>query len=38
MGMAKIDFIWYLNKIAPLAFCGYCAGACAFILQQKMLF
>jgi Na+/H+ antiporter NhaD/arsenite permease-like protein len=38
MGMAKIYFFWYLKKIAPLAFLGYCAGACTFILQQKLLF
>jgi Na+/H+ antiporter NhaD/arsenite permease-like protein len=34
MGMAKIDFIWYLKKIAPLALLGYCAGIIAYLLQH----
>jgi len=38
MGIAKIDFIWYLKKITPLALLGYCAGAAVFILQGKILF
>ena len=37
MGMAKIDFFWYLKKIAPLALLGYCAGAIAYMLQNKMM-
>lgn len=32
MGMEKIDFIWYLKKIAWLAFIGFAAGAVAFVL------
>jgi len=32
MGMAKIDFMWYLKRIAPLALAGYLAGAGCFIL------
>ncbi len=31
MGMEKIDFIWYLKKIAWLAFIGFIAGAAAFV-------
>lgn len=31
MGMEKIDFIWYLKKIAWLALIGYFAGASAYI-------
>lgn len=31
MGMEKIDFIWYLKKIAGLAFIGYAAGALCYI-------
>jgi Na+/H+ antiporter NhaD/arsenite permease-like protein len=31
MGMEKIDFIWYLKKIAGLAFIGYVAGALSYI-------
>jgi Na+/H+ antiporter NhaD/arsenite permease-like protein len=36
MGMAKIDFFWYLKKIAPLAFIGYCAGAVFYLLQSSI--
>ena len=32
MGMEKIDFIWYLKKIAWLAFVGFIAGAGVFIM------
>ena len=38
MGMEKIDFIWYLKKITPLAFVGYIAGAVVFILMDVTLF
>ena len=38
MGMEKIDFIWYLKKITPLAFAGYIAGAIVFILMDVTLF
>jgi Na+/H+ antiporter NhaD/arsenite permease-like protein len=38
MGMEKIDFIWYLKKITPLAFSGYIAGAIVFILMDVTLF
>ncbi|MFN0214578.1 MAG: sodium:proton antiporter NhaD [Saprospiraceae bacterium] len=37
MGMEKIDFFWYLKKIAWLALIGYFAGAMAFILQAQVL-
>jgi Na+/H+ antiporter NhaD/arsenite permease-like protein len=30
MGMEKIDFIWYLKKIAPWALFGYLAGAAVY--------
>ncbi len=36
MGMEKIDFIWYLKKIAWLALLGYLSGAAAFMLQQYL--
>jgi len=36
MGMAKIDFFWYVKKIAPLAFIGYCAGAAVFFMQSRI--
>ncbi|TMU50454.1 sodium:proton antiporter NhaD [Flagellimonas algicola] len=31
MGMEKIDFFWYLRKIAWLAFIGFIAGAICFV-------
>ncbi|MBT8186348.1 MAG: sodium:proton antiporter NhaD [Croceitalea sp.] len=38
MGMEKIDFFWYLKKIAWLAFAGFIAGAIVFILMRDFLF
>ena len=38
MGMEKIDFIWYLKKIAWLAFIGFFAGAMVFLLIERVLF
>ena len=32
MGMEKIDFIWYLKNIAPLALIGFLGGAASFLL------
>ncbi|MGE0770924.1 MAG: sodium:proton antiporter NhaD [Cyclobacteriaceae bacterium] len=37
MGMEKIDFIWYLKKIAMLALLGYFAGAAAYLVIQPYL-
>ena len=37
MGMEKIDFFWYLKKIAWLAFLGFAAGAVVFILMRDYL-
>ncbi len=37
MGMERIDFIWYLKKIAWLAFAGFIAGAGVFLLFQRVL-
>lgn len=36
MGLEKINFIWYLKKIAWLALIGYLAGAAIYILQQEL--
>jgi len=36
MGMEKIDFFWYLKKIAGLAFIGFLAGALVFILMRDL--
>ena len=38
MGMEKIDFIWYLKKVAWLAFAGFIVGAAVFILIERVLF
>ena len=35
MGLEKIDFIWYLKKIAWLALLGFVAGIAVFILQLQ---
>jgi len=37
MGMEKIDFFWYLKKIAWLAFVGFIGGAAAFILIRNLV-
>jgi Na+/H+ antiporter NhaD/arsenite permease-like protein len=36
MGIAKIEFFWYVRKITFLAFAGYLAGALCYIGLQKM--
>ena len=36
MGMERIDFIWYLKKIAWLAFIGFAAGAAAFLVIENL--
>lgn len=38
MGMERIDFIWYLKKIAWLAFIGFIAGAGTFLFIERVLF
>jgi len=37
MGMEKIDFIWYLKKIAWLALIGFLAGAVVFLLMIEVM-
>lgn len=37
MGMERIDFIWYLRKIAWLALVGFLAGAAVFLLMVPLL-
>ncbi len=37
MGMEKIDFFWYLKKIAWLAFLGFIGGSVAFILIRNFV-
>jgi Na+/H+ antiporter NhaD/arsenite permease-like protein len=36
MGIEKIEFFWYLRRIAWLALIGYIAGALTFILQTSL--
>ena len=36
MGMERIDFIWYLKKIAGMALVGYAGGAATFLFQQSL--
>ena len=36
MGMEKIDFFWYLKKIAWLAFVGFLAGAAVFLFTRTL--
>ncbi|HZF65937.1 MAG TPA: sodium:proton antiporter NhaD [Chitinophagaceae bacterium] len=38
MGIEKIEFFWYLRKIAWLALIGYLAGAAVFIIQHQLFF
>lgn len=37
MGMEKIDFFWYLKKIAWLAFLGFISGAAVFALIRNFV-
>ncbi len=37
MGMEKIDFFWYLKKIAWLALIGFVAGAACFVLIRDFI-
>jgi Na+/H+ antiporter NhaD/arsenite permease-like protein len=37
MGMEKIDFFWYLKRIALLAFLGYVSGCTVYVLQYNLL-
>lgn len=37
MGMEKIDFMWYLKKIAWIALLGFIAGAIVFLLMHPFI-
>ena len=37
MGLAKIDFIWYMRKISITALLGYFAGLAAYLVQYALL-
>jgi hypothetical protein len=34
MGLEKIDFLWYLRRITPLAILGYFAGVGTYLLVE----
>lgn len=34
MGIAKINFLWYVKKITPLALAGYFSGVVVYLIQQ----
>jgi hypothetical protein len=34
MGLEKIDFLWYLRRITPLAILGYFAGVGMYLLVE----
>lgn len=36
MGMEKIDFLWYLKRISPLALFGYAAGIAVFLGERAL--
>jgi Na+/H+ antiporter NhaD/arsenite permease-like protein len=36
MGIANINFMWYLRRITPLAVAGYVAGAGMYLLQMNL--
>lgn len=35
MGLERIDFMWYIRKIAPLALLGYLSGVVVYVLVQS---
>jgi Na+/H+ antiporter NhaD/arsenite permease-like protein len=37
MGIEKIQFIWYMRRIAWLAMLGYFAGAAVYVVQFRLL-
>lgn len=38
MGLAKINFMWYLRRITPLALAGYFAGTVVYLVQMQFFF
>jgi Na+/H+ antiporter NhaD/arsenite permease-like protein len=37
MGIEKIEFIWYMRRIAWLALLGYFAGAAVYVAQVALM-
>jgi Na+/H+ antiporter NhaD/arsenite permease-like protein len=38
MGIEKIEFIWYMRRIAWLAMLGYFAGAAVYVIQFRLMY
>jgi Na+/H+ antiporter NhaD/arsenite permease-like protein len=38
MGMEKIQFLWYMRRIAWLALLGYLAGAAVYVVQFRLMY
>jgi Na+/H+ antiporter NhaD/arsenite permease-like protein len=38
MGMAKIEFFWYVKKITPLSLLGYFAGIVIYMVQGRIFY
>jgi Na+/H+ antiporter NhaD/arsenite permease-like protein len=38
MGISKINFLWYVKRITPLALAGYFAGAAVFAVCERFFF
>ncbi|MBN1129488.1 MAG: sodium:proton antiporter NhaD [Chitinispirillaceae bacterium] len=36
MGLARLEFFWYLKNISPLAFSGYLAGALCYLGLERL--
>ena len=36
MGLAKMNFMWYLRRITPLALAGYFAGTAVYLFQMRI--
>lgn len=36
MGLERINFLWYLRVITPMAVAGYLAGAGVYIIQNSI--
>jgi Na+/H+ antiporter NhaD/arsenite permease-like protein len=37
MGLEKIDFVWYMKRITPLALLGYFAGVGTYLLTEYLM-
>ena len=37
MGIAKVNFFWYLKRMSWLALAGYFGGAVVYILQEMFV-